>query len=249
MSKRKIKKVGLIGCGAIGTLVAQAVEKKFAICDELILYDYVQSKAIALKNLIVFPTIVVKNLDELLKLEPSIIVEAASQKAVKEYIKPITSKGINLIVMSSGALMNSNYKTEKIHIPSGAIGGLDAISSAALTDITKVVLSTKKNPRAFDMNNNKPKIIFEGSAEEAAKLFPRSMNVASTLSFIVKPTKVQVRLISDPTIQRNTHEIKVEWQYGEMQLCFSNDPHPENPKTSALAAWSAIKLLSTLLKD
>jgi len=249
MTKQEIKKVGLIGCGAIGTLVAQAIEKKIVLCDELIIYDNIQNKAITLKNSIDFPAIVVKNLDEMLQLKPKIIVEAASQKAVKDYIKPITSKGINLIVMSSGALIGSDYKTEKIHVPSGAIGGLDALSSAALTNITKVVLLTKKNPRAFDMDNKQPKIIFEGSAKEAAKLFPRSMNVASTLSIIVKPTKVQVRLISDPTIQRNTHEIKVKWQYGEMLLCFSNDPHPENPKTSALAAWSAINLLSSLLKD
>jgi aspartate dehydrogenase len=75
------------------------------------------------------------------------------------------------------------------------------------------------------------------------------MNVASTLSFIVKPTTVQVQLISDPTIKRNTHEIKIKWQYGEMLLRFSNDPHPENPRTSALAAWSAIQLLSRLILD
>jgi aspartate dehydrogenase len=184
----------------------------------------------------------------MLKLKPTVIVEAASQKALRDYTKPIISKGINLIVMSSGALIDANYESEKIHIPSGAIGGLDAISSAALTKIAKVVLTTKKNPRAFEMDNKLPKIIYEGSSKEAAKLYPRSMNVASTLSFIVKPAKVQVRLISDPAIKRNTHEIKVQWQFGEMLLRFSNDPHPQNPRTSALAAWSAIKLLSNLLK-
>ena len=121
MTKQEIKKVGLIGCGAIGTLVAQAVEKKLVLCDKLILYDNIQNKAIALKNSIDFPAIVVKNLDEMLQLKPKIILEAASQKAVKDYIKPITSKGINLIVMSSGALIGSDYKTEKVHVPSGAI--------------------------------------------------------------------------------------------------------------------------------
>jgi len=97
------------------------------------------------------------------------------------------------------------------------------------------------------MNNSQPKIIYEGTAETAAKLYPRSMNVASTLSFIVKPAKVQVRLISDPTTKRNTHQIQLKWQFGQMLLRFSNDPHPENPRTSALAAWSAINLLNTLL--
>jgi aspartate dehydrogenase len=249
MSEKKIKKVGIIGCGVIGTLVAQSIEKKIVSCDELVLYDHIQNKATELKASIHFPATVVQNLDEMLKLKPTVIVEAASQKAVRDYIKPITSKGINIIVMSSGALIGANYESEKIHVPSGAIGGLDAISSAALTKITKVHLTTKKNPRAFEMDNKQPKLIYEGSSEEAAKLYPRSMNVASTLSFIVKPAKVQVRLISDPTIKRNTHEIKVQWQFGEMLLCFSNDPHPQNPRTSALAAWSAIKLLSNLLKD
>jgi aspartate dehydrogenase len=73
------------------------------------------------------------------------------------------------------------------------------------------------------------------------------MNVAATLALTVKPTKVKVQVFSDPAVQRNTHEIEVKWQFGEMAMRFSNDPHPENPRTSALAAWSAIRLVQTLL--
>jgi len=74
------------------------------------------------------------------------------------------------------------------------------------------------------------------------------MNVAATLALTVKPVKVKVCVVSDPAVTRNTHEIQVKWQYGEMQLRFANDPHPDNPHTSALAAWSAIKLLQKLLE-
>ena len=248
MKETKTKTVGLIGCGAIGTLIAQAIEKKIVNCDKLVLFDYQKNKAADLKASIDFPTTIVKNLAEMLQLKPSVIIEAASQKAAKDYIKPITTKDIHLIVMSTGALIDMKYQSKKLHVPSGAIGGLDAISSAALTQISEVILTTKKNPKAFEMDNTQPKIIYEGNAETAAKLYPKSMNVASTLSFIVKPTKVQVQLISDPTTNRNTHEIKIKWQFGQMLLCFSNDPHPENPRTSALAAWSAINLLKTLLE-
>ncbi len=247
MKDSKTKTVGLIGCGAIGTLVAQAIEKKIVKCDKLVLFDNQQNKAIDLKNSINFDSTIVNNIEEMLQLNPSVIIEAASQKAAKDYIEPITTKGIHLIVMSSGALIGMNYQSKKLHVPSGAIGGLDAISSAALTHISEVILTTKKNPKAFEMNNTQPKIIYEGTAETAAKLYPRSMNVASTLSFIVKPTKVQVKLMSDPKTTRNTHEIQIKWQFGQMLLRFSNDPHPENPRTSALAAWSAIHLLNTLL--
>jgi aspartate dehydrogenase len=56
-----------------------------------------------------------------------------------------------------------------------------------------------------------------------------------------------VKVIADPEVERNVHEISVKWKLGEMLLKFANDPHPENPKTSALAAWSAIKLLKEVL--
>jgi aspartate dehydrogenase len=74
------------------------------------------------------------------------------------------------------------------------------------------------------------------------------MNVAATLAITVKPSKVHVKVIADPTVARTTHEIVVHWKYGDMFLQFSNQPHPENPKTSALAAWAAINLLKTLLQ-
>jgi aspartate dehydrogenase len=98
------------------------------------------------------------------------------------------------------------------------------------------------------MDNKEAKLVYEGNAEEAVKLFPREMNVAATLALTVKPAKVKVQVLSDPAVQRNTHELQVKWQFGEMLLRFANDPHPQNPHTSALAAWSAIKLLQTLLE-
>jgi len=244
-----MKTVGLIGCGAIGTLIAEAVARRLVMCDELILYDYDLEKAEKLKSLLNFPATVVLNLEEMLRLRPTVIVEAASQQAVREFAGRIATEGIDLIIMSTGALLGLDIRKGKIHVPAGAIGGLDALSTAALAGIDEVVLTTRKNPRLFNMNNNEPRIVYEGNAKEAARLFPREMNVAATLALTVKPTRVKVRLISDPEITRNTHEIHVAWRFGEMFLRFSNDPHPENPHTSALAAWSAINLLQTLLEE
>jgi aspartate dehydrogenase len=133
-------------------------------------------------------------------------------------------------------------------VPSGAIGGLDAIASAALAGIDEVVLTSRKNPKALEMSNKSAELVYEGYAEEAARRYPREMNVAATLALTAKPTKVKVQVISDPAVQRNTHEIQIKWKFGEMSMRFGNDPHPENPRTSALAAWSAIKLIQTLLE-
>jgi len=190
---------------------------------------------------------VVKNLGEMIKLEPAVIVEAASQQAVRDYIDRILAENIELIVMSVGSLLDLNVKSNRIHIPSGAIGGVDAISSAALAGVNQVILTTRKNPRALDMDNREEKLVYEGTAEEAVRLFPREMNVAATLALTAQPEKVKVKIISDPKVDRNVHEIEIKWKHGDMLLKFSNDPHPENPKTSALAAWSAIKLLKETL--
>jgi aspartate dehydrogenase len=241
-------KVGLIGCGAIGTVLAEAIERKLVVCDELVVYDVDTSKAQKLKSALNFPVTIVENVDELLASKPKVIVEAASQQAAKDYVPKIVSSGTELIVMSTGALLDLNVDLSRVHVPPGAIGGLDALSSAALAGIDEVVLTSRKNPKALGKDNKEEQTVYEGYAQEAAMLFPREMNVAATLALTVKPSKVKVQVISDPAVKRNTHEIHVKWRFGEMFLRFANDPHPDNPHTSALAAWSAIKLLQTLLK-
>ena len=244
-----MKKVGIIGCGAIGSLIAEAVDKGIVDCDELILYDRSTERAEHLKQSLHTATTVVSNVDEMLKLHPKVVVEAASQEAAREYVGTIVQRNVEVIVMSVGALLDSKLKSSKIHTPSGAIGGLDAISSAALAGIDQVVLTTRKNPQTLDVDDKQEKLVYEGNAHEAVRRFPREMNVAATLALTVQPERILVRVISDPKATRNVHDITVKWKNGNMSLKFANDPHPGNPKTSALAAWSAIKLLKDLLED
>ena len=243
-----MKTVGLIGCGAIGTVLAEAIERGLVVCDELFVFDVDKARAEQLKKAVNFEVNIVPSFEDLLKSKPSVIVEAASQQAAKEYVPRIVKTKAELIVMSTGALLDLPVDLRRVHVPSGAIGGLDALASAALAGIKEVTLTSRKNPNALGKSNTKEEILYEGTAEEAAHKFPREMNVAATLALTVKPAKVKVQVISDPAVKRNTHEIQVKWQFGDMFLRFSNEPHPENPHTSALAAWSAIRLLQTLLE-
>jgi aspartate dehydrogenase len=243
-----VKKVGLIGCGAIGTVLAEAIERRLVVCDELVVFDVDAAKTQKLKAQLKFPVKIVASIDELLASNPKVVVEAASQQAVKEYFDLIHAANVDFIVMSTGALLDIKLEGSKVHFSSGAIGGLDALSSAALAGIDEVTLTSRKNPKALGKTNTEEAVIYQGTAEEAAKQFPREMNVAATLALTVKPAKVEVKVVSDPAVKRNTHEIQVRWRFGEMKMQFANDPHPDNPHTSALAAWSAIKLLKTLLE-
>lgn len=243
-----MKKVGIIGCGAIGALIAEAVEKRIVECDGLILYDCDSNRSEAFRNSLDVPVTVVQSFDEMIGLKPVVIVEAASVQAAKDYVPRILAKNIDLIVMSVGALLELNVKSRKLHVPSGAIGGLDALASASLVGIDEVILTTRKSLKVLNMSNREEKVAYEGSAEEAVRRFPREMNVAARLALAAGSDKVKVRVISDPKVDRNVHEVSVKWKYGDMLLRFSNDPHPDNPKTSALAAWSAIRMLKDILE-
>jgi aspartate dehydrogenase len=243
-----VKRVGIIGCGAIGSLIAKAFENGTIKCDELILFDYNMEKSLKLQQSLSLVCRVVNDVEGMVQRHPGIIVEAASQQAAKEYIGRILRENIELVVMSTGALLELDIEKGRVHVPSGAVGGLDAISSAALAGIHEVVLTTRKNPRVLGVERKQRETVYQGTAEEAVKLFPREMNVAATLALAVRPVKVKVEVVADPDVRRNTHEISVKWKYGEMFLRFENEPHPENPGTSALAAWSAIRLLQDLLE-
>ena len=245
----KLKIIGIIGCGAIGTLIAQAVEQGIVPSDKLILFDIDKPKAETLRKSLHVPIMTVSSIDEMIKLRPNVIVEAASVQAAKDYAEKIVAENVDLIIMSVGALLDINLQSERIHVPSGAIGGLDAISSAALAGVKEIVLTTRKNPRILDLDLQTEGVVYEGTAKDAVHRFPREMNVAATLALTAGPEKVKVRVISDPKVLENVHEIRVKWKHGEMLLQFCNEPHPENPKTSALSAWSAIRLLKEVLRS
>jgi aspartate dehydrogenase len=243
-----LKKVGVIGCGVIGRLMAQSFAERLIQCDEMLLYDKDIEKARKIQSELKAAITAVCSVEEMIKAKPQIVVESASQQAVQEYLPKLLSSNIEIVVMSVGALLDMDVESDRIHVPSGAIGGLDAISSAALAGIRKIALTTRKNPKTLGLDTTSEKIAYQGTAEEAVKLFPREMNVAATLALAVKPCKVRVKVVSDPKVTRNVHEITVVWKHGDMFFRFENDPHPQNLGTSALAAWSAISLVKELLK-
>jgi aspartate dehydrogenase len=148
---------------------------------------------------------------------------------------------------------------KRLYVPSGAIAGLDAIKGAMLGRVFKVTLTTRKSPRALegapyvvkkgiDLGALKePTTIFSGSAEEAVPAFPANINVAAALSLAgIGADKTLVRIIADPACDKNIHEIEVEGDFGRLVTRMENVPSPHNPKTSYMAALSAIGLLQRI---
>jgi aspartate dehydrogenase len=173
------------------------------------------------------------------------------------------------MILSVGALADEELRRRiedlatdnscKVYIPSGAIVGLDGLKSASIGEIHSATITTRKPPRGlagapFVIRNNidldrinVPTVLFEGPASEAVKAFPANVNVAATLSVAgIGFKKTEVRVIADPTITRNIHEITVVGSFGEFTTKVENVPSPSNPKSSYLAQLSAIATLKKI---
>ena len=260
-------KIGVIGCGAIGTEICKAVDEGIINAELAAVYDRSKEHCERLlASLNHKPEI--SSPGELISLA-DIVVECASQEAVRELGLMVLEQGKDLMVLSVGAFMDSGLLEKfvgaakehhcKIYIPSGAIAGIDGLKSASVASINKVVLSTTKNPEGFagapfvlehdiDLSSFREKtLLFEGNAQDAVKAFPANVNVAASLSLAgIGAKQTQVKVFVDPEATRNIHELIVEGDFGMLTCRVENVPSPANPKTSFLAALSAIATLKKI---
>ena len=255
-----MKFVALIGCGAIGSVIARSIDEGIVRARLTLLYDLDSEKcrklASTLRNQ--KPRIVSDIREILDDTEASIVVEAASQEAVLAYAKPILEAGKKLLVLSTGALLRDEMRSlletyrGRIVFPSGALAGLDAVRALRLVGIERIELISRKPASALaesikdsDKRLQSEKVVFEGPAEEAVRRFPRSMNVAAALR-LESNAPVHVKLLADPNAERIVHEVKIYSRASTVSVKVENVPHPENLKTSYLAALSAVATLKSL---
>ena len=260
-------KVGLIGCGTIGNILAKAIDG-WEDYELAVIFDIKMKAAKNLYERMNKKPKIAPNFNEFLKEEKKLVVEAAIYKAVKDYGKKILETS-DLMVMSTAAFVIypelysqlgniAKEKGRKIFLPSGAVVGIDGIKSAR-DKIEEVTLITTKNPKSIEQTKyltdrgihlkdiQEKTVIFEGSAKEAPRYFPKNLNVASTLSFSgIGFEKTRVILIADPNIKENKHEIIAKGLFGEFKTQAKNIPSHSNPKTSYLAAFSAIATLQKI---
>jgi aspartate dehydrogenase len=261
-----VLKVGLMGCGAIGTALAKYLDKdeRFEL-SYLLDNDMQRCEALAKKTRRSEPACVLRVAD----MEGAdLVIESASQECVAERAPNVLER-CDLMIMSVGALSDGRLletllkkaeeKDRKIYVPSGAISGLDGIKAACRGNVDYVRLTTRKPPKSLEGapgikelgislgSIRKPTVIFEGSARQAARLFPRNMNVSIALSLAgIGADRTKVRIMADPFIDANVHEIEAEGTFGKLTCRTENVPTPSNSKTSYLAALSAMSLLDQI---
>lgn len=266
-----MKRIGLLGCGAIGTQIALAINSGQVQAELTHVYDYDKSKAESLVARLGKKPIIVENPHLLSSNNVDLVIEAASQEAIKNHALSIIQNRKDLMIMSVGALLDESvfdilfdacreFK-KRIYLPSGAIAGLDAIKSVK-SELESITLVTTKNPKALagakffetknmDVHSIKEKTtIFEGAAKDAVTLFPANINVAALLSLAgLGSEKTMVKIVADPNTNKNTHQIEASGTFGKISIQVENVPDNTNPKTSRLAILSAIECLRTICSD
>jgi len=262
-SRERPLTVGVVGLGAIGRRLCQALDAglpgvRLAAATAR---DRARGEAF-LKSLgtpVPFVT-----LDELVAAS-EVVVEASTQAHLQEIAPKTLSAGRDLVVLSCGALLGradwvalAEQHHCRIHVPSGAIAGLDGVKGGAAGPITSITMESRKAPEGWagapwvveqkiDLDAIREEtLIFQGPATQACRAFPANVNVLAALSLAgVGPERTTTKIYAVPGLARNTHRISVEGEFGSLTLEVRNVP-TENPRTGRLSYLSTIALLRDL---
>jgi aspartate dehydrogenase len=207
--------------------------------------------------------------DALLAARPDAVVEAASHEAVREHLVALLDAGVSVVVLSAGALADEGLRAAAeraaersgalLYVPSGGIGGLDALKTACLAGVDEVSIQVAKPPQAWKGIPYVEKLgialerlqaattLFEGPAREGVPHFPQNVNIAAVLALGgIGMDRTRLKVVADPGLQLNTHTIRVSGASGRFTVVLENVPARENPKTSWLACYSALAALGAL---
>jgi len=267
----ELKRIGLLGCGAIGTQIAIAIDSGVIPAKLTHIYDIDKANSDTLVTKLKEKPMIVENAHLLSSNPIDIVVEAASQDAVSDNALSILQNRKDLMIMSAGALLDESvYEIitdackefkKTVYLPSGAIAGLDAIKSVR-SELDSVTITTTKHPNSlkgakFFENSNidtdkitEPTLLFEGTASEAVRLFPKNINVSALLSLAgIGSHETIVKVMADPGTNKNTHHIESQGSFGKITTTLENVPDATNPKTSRLAILSAIETLRSICSN
>jgi len=261
VSDPAVKRALVIGCGAIGRFVLQALASDAAVAVTHLLERAARKDALA-RSLRGRPHVI----SALSELDAPIdcALECAGHGAVADHVPQLLERGVNVALVSVGALaapglperLEAAARTggAQLTLVSGAVGGLDAIAAARVGGLEEVVYTGRKPPLGWRGSPAEERVnldaltqaavIFEGTARDAARLYPKNANVAATVSLAgLGLERTRVKLVADPAVSRNVHQVAARGAFGELDIVLSGRPLPDNPKTSSLAAYAAVRAL------
>ncbi len=253
-------KIGLIGMGAIAGYVREALEKRDHTIEAILL----RPERVA-EN----PALYVGSVRDLPD-DLDLMIDCAGHAALAAYGPAILLRGIDLITVSLGALADPHVKDmletsarngkARLHLASGAIGALDCLQAARVGRLDSVTYVGRKPPKGWkgspaekildlDELSNGAKTHFQGTARAAALAYPKNANVAAAVALAgIGFDDTQVHLIADADVTENIHEIEASGEFGKFRFQINGQSLPDNPRSSALAAMSALSKLDQIIQ-
>ncbi len=270
MAKKKRLKIALIGYGAISQMLFDIFKEKKPPID-IVGVLVRPGRAEETQKKVGKKVVVVESLKKLLKLKPDVVVEAASQQAVRDWGEAILKKGIDLMVIATGAYGDpklwkkhravAEKSGARLRLPSGAIAGLDGLLAMRLGQLERVKYISIKPPHAwsgtpaetdFDLTAIKePTVIFRGTPADAGRLYPKNANLAVTVALCgAGLDHTDIELVADPTLPAGTNASRLEvvGDSGEITLHRLGRAMPDNPKTGVLTALTMADDLMKLVR-
>jgi aspartate dehydrogenase len=201
---------------------------------------------------------------ELAALQADIVIEAAGRAAIDMWAEAALAAAPAMIVASTSAFCDeallarlvdiADRHRSRIFIPSGAIGAVDALASAAVLGLDEVTHQIVKPPVAWrgtpaeallDLEGLKERaIFFSGSAREAASRYPQNANATVVTAMAgIGLDKTRVDMVADPAVRINGHRIMARGAFGRLEILLENNPLSTNPKSSELTALSLVRLI------
>lgn len=262
-------RVALLGGGTIARLVLEHVARGALDGIEVVAVagqsEGSRGRALADEYRIPF----VLGAQALLSTDAEVVLEAASHDAVRAHLVPMLVKGLTVVVLSAGALSDDRLRIAaedaarryggRLYVPSGGIGGLDALKGAFEAGLDEVSIRVAKPPAAWksiayvealgiDLDGlDRARTLFSGSAREGVPHFPQNVNIAAVLSLAgVGFDRTRLDVIADPALTFNTHTITAVGASGRFTVVLENVPSPQNPKTAWLACYAALAALRAL---
>jgi aspartate dehydrogenase len=194
-----------------------------------------------------------------------LVVDCAGHSGLREHGMAVLAAGLPLVTVSVGALADAallrdltdaaDRGNSRLHLASGAIGALDALSAAAMGDLRQVTYTGRKPPDGWrgspaedvcDLDAlTGPVVHFDGTARACALAYPKNANVAASVALAgLGFDATQARLIADPGVTRNIHEVTARGDFGDFTFTIAGRGLPDNPKSSALTAMSVLRAIA-----
>ena len=259
----RVLRVALIGYGAIGRQVAAGLGdpgSRATLCAVVVRPEQLAHTRASLPCSIA----VRSDCEELAREDLDLVVECAGQGAVRQHAEAVLGKGIEIMVISTGALADSELRDRlmdtaarsgaRILIPAGAIAGIDGLGALKRSGLHRVSYISTKPPEAWKGTPGEhlveldaltePTVFFQGSAEKAATLFPKNANLAATIALSgLGFEDTEITLVADPRTTENVGRIEAFGRLGTLFAELRGSATAENPKTSAVTAYSILRAI------